>query len=109
MKVIMGGLCQVWFGLVWFGLEGSESEFCTSSILWVITKSSQGEGRYRAARAAKNIARMANTVQCHSLFSGHYDCNVFMFSIIVGNVNNFTTSLGLLGGVIKSQKMIFKQ
>ena len=107
MKVIMGGLCQVWFGLVWFGLAGSESEFCTSSILWVITKSSQG--RYRAARAAKNIARMANTVQCHSLFSGHYDCDVFMFSIIVGNVNNLTTSLGLLRGVIKSQNMIFKQ
>ena len=41
-----------------------------------------------------NIARTANAVQCHSLLSGHYDCNVLMFSI-VRNVNNFTTSLGL--------------
>ena len=41
-----------------------------------------------------NIARIVNAVQCHSLLSGHYDCNVLMFSK-VRNVNNFTTSLGL--------------
>ena len=35
-----------------------------------------------------NMARSANAVQCHSLLSGHYDCNVFMFAI-VRNVNNF--------------------
>ena len=42
----------------------------------------------------KNIARIAYAVQCHSLLSGHYDCNVFRFSI-VRYVNNFITSLGL--------------
>ena len=47
---------MVWFGLVWFGLVWFGS-------VW-----------------------KANTVQCHSLFSGHYDCNVFMFSIIVGDL-----------------------
>ena len=41
-----------------------------------------------------NIARIANAVQCHSLLSGLYDCNVLMCSI-VRNVKNFTTSLGL--------------
>ena len=41
-----------------------------------------------------NIARIANAVQCHSLLSGHYDCNVLMFAI-VRNVYNFATSLGL--------------
>ena len=35
-----------------------------------------------------------NAVQCHSLLSGHYDCNVLMFAI-VRNVYNFATSLGL--------------
>ena len=29
-----------------------------------------------------NIARIANAVQCHSLLSGRYDCNVLRFSIV---------------------------
>ena len=41
-----------------------------------------------------NIAKIANSAQCHSLLSGHYDWNVLIFSI-VKNVNNFTTYLGL--------------
>ena len=46
-----------------------------------------------------NIARIANAVQCHSLLSGLYDCNVLMCSI-VRNVKNFTTSLGLSFGYV---------
>ena len=38
--------------------------------------------------------QIVNAVQCHSLLSGHYDCNSLRLSI-VRNVNNFTTSLGL--------------
>ena len=44
--------------------------------------------------AKENIARIANAVQCQPLLSGHYDCNVFMFSL-VRNVNNFIESLEL--------------
>ena len=40
------------------------------------------------------MARIANAVQCHSLLSGHYHCNVLMLAT-VRNVNNFTTSLRL--------------
>ena len=38
-------------GLVWFVLEGSKSNTVTHSLKTVT------QGRYRAARAAKNIAR----------------------------------------------------
>ena len=30
----------------------------------------------------KNIARIANAVQCHSLLSGNEDCQEFKFSIV---------------------------
>ena len=46
------------------------------------------------ASSPTNFARIANTVQCHSFLSGHYDCNVLGFSI-VRNVNNLTTYLVL--------------
>ena len=42
----------------------------------------------------KDIDRIANAVQCHSLLSGHYDCHALRFSI-VRNVNNFPTSPAL--------------
>ena len=31
----------------------------------------------------RNIARIANAVQCHSLLSGNKDCNNFRFSIVI--------------------------
>ena len=44
-----------------------------------------------------NIARVANAVQCHSLLSGHCDCNVFRFSI-VRNVKNITNAARIFDG-----------
>ena len=37
----------------------------------------------------ENIARMANTVQCHFKLSAHNGCQEFRFSTVL-NTNNFT-------------------
>ena len=38
--------------------------------------------KYRSDHTSKNIARIANTVQWHSLLSDNKDCHEFRFSIV---------------------------
>ena len=42
----------------------------------------QNKNQIRVKGIAKNIARIANALQCHALLSGNTDCHEFKFSIV---------------------------
>ena len=68
---------------------------CTAcEVLMALPSGNSSIGYERLFCEISNTNNVRIAVQCHSLLSGHYDCNILRFSI-VRNVNTFIT-LGVL-------------